>query len=136
MVAKARIEIPERLIPVFEPPRGKVRYRGAYGGRGSGKSIGFALMALTYGYSEKLRILACREYQASIKESFLAELKLAIKKHAWLQAHYEVGENYLRGLNGTEFLFRGLRRSMTSIRSTAGIDICIVEEAEDVGEES
>lgn len=135
-MTKARIEIPPKLIPVFTPKRGETRYRGAYGGRGSGKSFSFALMAATWGYAEPLRILCTREFQASIKESFHAELKAAIYSKPWLAANYDVGADYLRGLNGTEFLFKGLRRNMQSIRSLSRIDLCIIEEAEDVPEQA
>ena len=38
--------------------------------------------------------------------------------------------------NGTEFLFRGLRNNVSSVKSTAKIDLTIVEEAEDVPEAS
>lgn len=132
----ARVEVPPKLIPVFSPPRGSVRYRGAYGGRGSAKSFTFAKMSAVWGYAEPLRILCTREIQNSIKESFHAELKAAIASEPWLAAHYDVGVDYLRGVNGTEFLFKGLRHSMSGIRSMAKIDLAIVEEAEDVPEES
>ena len=93
-------------------------------------------MAAVWGYAEPLRILATREFQASIKESFHAELKAAIASEPWLQDHYDVGVDYLRGRNGTEFIFRGLRHSSNTIRSLAKIDLTIVEEAEDVPEVS
>lgn len=133
---KAQIAIPPKLGRVFRQPRGELRYRGAYGGRGSGKSFSFALMAATWGYAEPLRVLCTRELQVSIKESFHAELKAAIASQPWLAAHYDVGIDYLRGTNGTEFIFRGLRHNIGSIKSMAKIDLCIVEEAEDVPEQS
>ena len=128
--------IPPVLVPVFTPARGDVRYRGAWGGRGSAKSRTFARMAAVFGYREPLRILCVRDLQNSIKESFYAEIKAAIESEPWLKAFYDVGENFIRGKNGTEFLFRGLRTNMSAIKSTADIDICIIEEAEDVGEGS
>lgn len=132
----ARIALPPKLIPVFSPARGELRYRGAYGGRGSGKSFTFAKMAAIWGYAERLRILCTREMQNSIKESFHAELKNAIQSEPWLEAAYDVGIDYIRGHNGTEFIFRGLRHNQGSIKSLAQIDLCIVEEAEDVPETS
>jgi len=135
-VSTARIELPPKLVPVFTPPRGAVQYRGAHGGRGSAKSFTFAKMAAIWGYAEPLRVLATREFQASIKESFHAELKAAIASEPWLEAHYDVGVDYLRGRNGTEFIFRGLRHSVNTIKSLAKIDLTIVEEAEDVPEVS
>jgi phage terminase large subunit len=136
MATTATIELPPKLVPVFAPPRGATQYRGAYGGRGSGKSFSFALMAAVWGYAEPLRILATREFQVSIKESFHAELKAAIASVPWLEAHYDVGVDYLRGRNGTEFIFRGLRHNVQTIKSLARIDLTIVEEAEDVPEPS
>lgn len=132
----ASIQLPEKLVPVFTPARGSVQYRGAFGGRGSAKSFSFALMAAVYGYAEPLRVLCTREFQASIKESFHAELKAAIASQPWLSDHYDVGVDYLRGENGTEFIFRGLRHTTNTIKSLAKIDLTIVEEAEDVPEAS
>jgi len=135
-VSTATIKLPPKLVPVFSPPRGAAQYRGAHGGRGSGKSFNFAKMAAVWGYAEPLRILCTREFQASIKESFHAELKAAIASEPWLESHYDVGVDYLRGANGTEFIFRGLRHSTGSIKSLAKIDLTIVEESEDVPESS
>ena len=133
---EAVIEIPPSLVPIFTPARGAVQYRAAYGGRGSGKSQTAALMAAVWGYAEPLRVLCTRELQVSIKDSFHREIKDAIERTSWLAAHYDVGVDYLRGRNGTEFIFRGLRHNTSSIKSLAGIDLTIVEEAEDVPEDS
>lgn len=133
-MTEADIVLPDKLAEMFTPERGAVQYRCAHGGRGSGKSFTFAKMAAVWGYAERLRVLCTRELQVSIKESFHAELKAAIESEPWLAAHYDVGVDYLRGRNGTEFLFRGLRNNVSSVKSTAKIDLTIVEEAEDVPE--
>lgn len=130
------LELPPKLKELFLIPRGDIRYRGAYGGRGSAKSFSFAKMAAVFGLIEPLRILCTRELQISIKESFHAEIKRAIASETWLADHYDVGETYVRGTNGTEFIFRGLRHNITGIKSMAKVDLCIVEEAEDVPESS
>lgn len=135
-MSTATIELPPKLVPVFALPRGAVQYRNGKGGRGSGKSFNFAKMAAIWGYAEPLRILCTREFQASISESFHAELKAAIASEPWLEAHYDVGVDYLKGANGTQFIFRGLRRNVQSVKSLAKIDLTIVEEAEDVPETS
>lgn len=137
----ARVELPPKLIPLFAKRRGELRYRGAHGGRGSGKSFSFAKMAAIWGIVEPLRILCTRELQESIKESFHAELKNAIQSEPWLAAAYDVGIDYLRTRipgreKQTEFIFKGLRHNIGSIKSLAQIDLCIVEEAEDVPEHS
>jgi len=133
---EATINLPRKLVRTFAPARGSVQYRALHGGRGSGKSYGAAKMAAVLGYAEPIRVLCTREFQASIKESFHAELKAAIASEPWLEAHYDVGVDYLRGKNGTEFVFRGLRHNVGSIKSLAKIDLTIVEEAEDVPEQS
>lgn len=132
----ARIKLPEKIVKLFAPSRGELRYRVAYGGRGSGKSYSFALMAAVWGYVEPLRILCTRELQVSIKESMHAEIKNAIEAHKWLSLHYTVGENFIRGANGTEFIFRGLRHNISAVKSMAQIDLCICEEAADIPEYS
>ena len=133
-MTEATIRLPPKLVDVFAPERGAVQYRAAHGGRGSGKSFSFAKMAAIWGYAAPLRVLCTRDLQVSIKESFHAELKAAIASEPWLASHYDVGVDYLRGDNGTEFLFRGLRNNISSVKSTAKIDLTIVEEAEDVPE--
>lgn len=139
----ATIRLPPKLARLYSKPRGailpngeRLQYRAAHGGRGSAKSFSAAKMAAIWGYAAPLRILCVREFQASIPESFHAELKAAIASEPWLEAAYDVGRDYLRGRNGTEFIFRGLRRNTQSIKSLAKIDLTIVEEAEDVPEES
>lgn len=135
-MTQAEINLPDKVLDVFAPERGSVLYRALFGGRGSAKSQSAAMMAAYWGYIEPLRILCTRELQVSIKDSFHRELKDAIERTPWLAAHYEVGVDYLRGKNGTEFIFRGLRHNTSGIKSLAGIDLTIVEEAEDVPEDS
>ena len=43
----AKVELPPKLIPVFSDKR---RIRGAYGGRGSGKTFTFAKMTAIRAY--------------------------------------------------------------------------------------
>lgn len=130
------VRMPEPLAEIFSIPRGGVRYRGAEGGRGSGKSMTFAKMSAIFGALEPLRILCTRELETSIKESFYAEVKNAILSEPWLKSSYVIGANYIRSRQGTEYIFRGLRHNISSIKSMGQIDICIVEEAEDVPEAS
>lgn len=74
-----------RTAEVFEPLLEPARYKGAWGGRGSGKSHFFAEMAIEDCLrwpgetGEGLRFLSFREIQKSLKESakFLLESKLA-----------------------------------------------------------
>src|SRR5699024_12686649 len=83
-----RIELPPKLITLFAPPRGSLRYRVMRGGRGSGKSFSAAKMGAIWGAIEPLRILCTREYQNTIKERFHAELKNAISSYPCLSTAY------------------------------------------------
>lgn len=128
-----QIKLSDKILPVFVPLRGDVRYRVLYGGRGSGKSFSVAMMMAIWGAIEPLRFLCTRELQNSIKESFHMELKNAILSDDWLSTQYDVGIDFLRHkTNGTEFIFKGLRHNITAVKSMAQIDVVIVEEAETV----
>lgn len=128
--------LPQKIAHVFSAPRGSYQYRVLRGGRGSGKSVGAATMALLWGYADPLRILCIRQFQNSIRQSFYAELVKALENNTWLKPFYVVTKEGITGTNGTEFIFKGLDRNPHSVKSFADIDLTIVEEAEDIAEES
>jgi phage terminase large subunit len=77
-VATLKIKLAAKLATALTPELGTYAYRAFHGGRGSAKSFSVAKMAAIFGAREPLRILCVREFQASIAESFHAELKAAI----------------------------------------------------------
>ena len=124
------------LPPWAEAYRQPARYLVAYGGRGSSKSWVFARMALIAALASPIRILCCRELQTSIRDSVLQLLREQIDM-CGLNSYFDVGANYLKcPASGSEFLFKGLRSNSQEIKSTEGVDICWVEEAQAVSEES
>lgn len=129
------VPTPKAFGYLFTPALGALRYRVAYGGRGSAKSWQFARALLVHGLSSPLRILCAREYQASIRDSVHRVLADQIDLLG-LTTFYTVQESAILGANGTEFLFKGLRRDIAQIKSTEGIDLCWVEEAEAVSDHS
>jgi phage terminase large subunit len=134
---KVQVQLPPKLIPVFT---GSTRYRGAFGGRGSGKTRGFAKMSAVRGYQWSMAgesgiILCGREYMNSLEESSLAEVKAAIASEPWLAQHYDIGEKYVRTKDRRiEYVFSGLRHNLDSIKSKARIKLMWVDEAEPVTE--
>lgn len=125
-------EFPEKLRYLFQPKR----YKVAYGGRGSGKSWGYARALLIQAAQQKLRVLCTREVQKSIKDSVHKLLSDQIQALG-LGSFYEVLETTIRGKNGSEFLFAGLStQTVESIKSYEGIDRCWVEEAQKVTKRS
>lgn len=106
-----------------------------YGGRSSGKSQSVARALLIRGRQKKLRILCTREIQKTIKDSVHKLLKDIIEEYG--MAEYRVTDDGIMNmLNGTEFIFKGLRHNITEIKSTEGIDICWIEEGQSITEAS
>lgn len=127
----ARIPIPRAYTDLLNP----YRYKIYYGGRGSAKSWNFARALLTRTTKEPLRIFCAREIQKSIKDSVHRLLSDQIEKLG-LSPNYEVTNNEIRGINGSLFIFNGLKHNVNQIKSLEGIDIVWVEEAELISDDS
>lgn len=125
------IEFPPKLQPLFEPKR----YKILYGGRGGSKSWGIARALLVLGASKPLRIFCGREIQKSIKDSVHKLLSDQIRKLS-LQSFYTVLQSEIRGRNGTEFMFAGLKHNIDNIKSLEAVDIAWIEEAQTVSKDS
>ena len=126
------IKFPDKLEFLFEPHR----YKVAYGGRGSGKSWGFARALITLGANKPLRILCAREVQKSIKQSVHQLLSDQIQALG-LGSFYEILESEIRGQNGTQISFAGLAtNTVESIKSFEGVSIVWVEEGQSVSKRS
>jgi phage terminase large subunit len=125
-------DFPEKLDFLFRP----ARYKVARGGRGSGKSWGFARALLLYGVQNVERVLCTREIQKSIKQSVHQLLKDQVQALG-LSHFYEVLETEIRGKNGTRFYFAGLSdQTADSIKSFEGCTKVWVEEGQSITEQS
>jgi len=124
-------QFPEKLKVLFEPSR----YKVLYGGRGGAKSWGVARALLIIGASKKIHVLCSREYQRSIADSVHRLLKQQIEALG-LSSFYDVLNTSIKGKNGTEFSFAGIKHNPTNIKSFEGCDICWVEEAQSVSKSS
>jgi phage terminase large subunit len=123
----AKAEFPEKLEFLFKP----ARYKCCWGGRGGAKSWGIARALLILGARSPMRILCAREYQTSIKDSVHKLLCDQIEALGLL-SFYEITQASIRGKNGTEFAFAGLKNNISNIKSFEGVDIAWVEEAQTV----
>jgi phage terminase large subunit len=123
--AIAQAEFPQKLSILFDP----ARYKVLYGGRGGAKSWGVARALLIIGARKATRILCAREFQTSIKDSVHKLLSDQIFAMG-LQDFYEITQTAIRGKNGTEFSFAGLKNNVANIKSYEGCDIAWVEEAQ------
>ena len=131
-MADSEAWFPQKLRFLFEP----ARYKVVRGGRGSGKSWGFARALLLIGASRPLRVLCTREVQKSIQQSVHQLLKDQIEALG-LSSFYEVLATEIRGKNGTQFFFSGLSdQTAESLKSFEGVDVCWCEEAQAISKRS
>jgi len=135
----AQVRMPAKLVPVFQ---GEADTRGAYGGRGSGKTRTFAKMtavrAHMWAQSGDEGIILCgRQFMNSLADSSLEEIKAAVQEEEWLRPHFDIGEKYIRTADHRiSYAFSGLDRNIDSIKSKARIKLAWVDEAEPVTEEA
>lgn len=111
------------------------RYKVLYGGRGSAKSWTVARLLLLMAAERPMLNLCARELQVSIKDSVHRLLAAQISA-VGLDPFYDVQQTTIRGLNGSEFIFKGLRHNGAEIKSMEGVDVCWVEEAQSVSNAS
>lgn len=123
---------PKKLQFLFKPSR----YKVCRGGRGSGKSWGYARALLIIGAGKPIRVLCTREVQKSIQQSVHQLLKDQIAALN-LESFYEVLQTEIRGQNGTAFYFSGLSdQTADTLKSFEGVDICWCEEAQSISKSS
>lgn len=126
-MATINAEFPQKLQCLFKP----ARYKVLYGGRGGAKSWGIARALLIQAAQRPLRVLCAREFQTSLKDSvhkLLCDQVVALG----LESFYDITQATIRGKNGSEFNFVGLKNNVANVKSYEGVDICWVEEAQTV----
>jgi phage terminase large subunit len=127
-----RADIPRAFKPLLLPKR----YKGAYGGRGGGKSHLFALLMILRCYSRLTRAVGIREIQKSIRDSvhqLLADKIAGLD----LNRHFTVLDSEIRCDNGSHIVFRGMQSyNADTIKSLEGYDLAWVEEAQTLSQRS
>lgn len=133
-IVPVKLQLPEKLQFLMQPATTEIRggrIKVVHGGRGSTKSESVARAYLAKGMARRRRILCAREVQSSIKESVHQLLNQLIEQNG-MGSFYQVQNDTIRGVNGTEFIFKGLKHDSASIKSMQGVDMCWVEEADKV----
>ena len=126
------IRFPRKLDFLFKP----ARYKVARGGRGSGKSWGFARALILRCVKQQTRILCTREVQKSIQQSVHQLLSDQIEAMG-LAPVFEVLNSEIRGPNGSQIYFSGLSdQTAESLKSFEGVDIVWCEEAQAISKRS
>jgi phage terminase large subunit len=130
-VTTRRVKIPKAFRDLFKPKR----YKGRHGGRGGAKSWNFARALILLAKQRPIRVLCVRELQNSIAESVHKLLSDQITLLG-LEKDFDIQKTVIRSVCGSEFIFSGIQKNITKIKSMEGIDICWVEEAESISERS
>lgn len=119
-------DTPRWFLPFLKP----ARYKGAFGGRGSGKSHAFAAYIVVRCAKYRTDVVCLREVQRSLKQSVKKLLESKIEALN-LGAYFEVQHDRIKGKNGSLIIFEGLaNHTAESIKSLEGFDIAWFEEAQ------
>ena len=125
------LDFPEKLEPLFVP----MRYKVAFGGRGSGKSWAFARALLIQSLQQPLRVLCVREFQMSIQESVHRLLAEQIEEMGFAP-YFDVQKATIHGRNGSQFIFAGVQSNPQKIKSMEGVDRLWFEEGQNASARS
>lgn len=128
------LDTPRWMLPMLEP----ARYKGAYGGRGSGKSHGVAEMVIeAHVMNPKRRTVCVREVQKSLNQSVKRLLETKIESMN-AGAYFDVQESCIKSTKGDGIiLFQGMQNhTADSIKSLEGMDCAWVEEAQSMSQRS
>ena len=122
--------------PVFEPLLEASRYKGAWGGRGSGKSHFFAELLIERNIMGRVDAVCIREVQRTLNQSVkkLIESKIEALN---VGAYFEVQDKRIKSRHGGVTIFEGMQNhTADSIKSLEGFDVAWVEEAQSLSQRS
>lgn len=105
------------------------------GGRYSLKSHTVARIILIKAMQKRTRVLCGREFQNSINES-VHQLFADLIEHYNLGMFQVTRDSIVNTQNGSDFIFKGVRHNMQSIKSIEGVDIFWGEESQTFSKES
>ena len=114
------------------------RYKGVYGGRGSGKSHMFAeLLIMRHVENPNLRSVCVREIQKSLSQSVKRLLETKIEAMG-VQDYFHVQDTVIKSTVGEgQIIFQGLQNhTADSIKSLEGYSVAWVEEAQSLSQRS
>lgn len=127
-----QIETPRVFLPLLKP----TRYKGAHGGRGSGKSHFFGEMLIERSIMEKVDAVCVREVQKSLDQSVKKLLESKIERLN-AGAYFEVQDKKIHSKKGGLIIFQGMQsHTADSIKSLEGYKIAWVEEAQSLSQRS
>jgi len=127
-----QIETPEVFLPLLQP----ARYKGAHGGRGSGKSHFFGEMLIEECLIQPTRAVCVREIQKSLEQSVKRLLEDKINRLG-VASRFRVLDTRIEVDNGGLIVFQGMQNhTAESIKSLEGFRVAWVEEAQSLSQRS
>ena len=134
-MSSSTLQIPtaKAFAPLLEPSR----YKGAHGGRGSGKSQFFADNIIDHAICRPgFRAVCIREVQKSLKQSAKKLIEDKIAGHG-LGSKFQILTDEIRTPGGGVIIFQGMQdHTAESIKSLEGFDVAWVEEAQSLSQRS
>ena len=126
------IPTPRAFVPLLKP----ARYKGAWGGRGSGKSHFFADLLIEESYCKKVDAVCIREIQLTLNQSVKKLLELKIQERG-LSEYFTITQSQIESARGGRIIFLGMQNhTADSIKSLEGYDILWGEEAQSLSQRS
>lgn len=130
---KLQIDTPRAFLPLIS----QSRYKGAHGGRGSGKSHFFAEMLVEQAIlNPGLRAVCVREVQRSLSQSVKRLIEDKIERLG-VGKLFDVQEAKINTPGGGIIIFQGMQNhTADSIKSLEGYDVAWCEEAQSLSQRS
>ena len=124
--------MPDKALEVIGSTK---RFKVLYGGRRSSKTYSFVDAVITRAAYHPTLVLCTRELQKSIRDSIHKTLRVRISDLG-LDQYFDIEKSSIYSKCGSEFIFMGVRHNATEIKGLEGIDICLIEEAEKMSQDS
>ena len=128
-----KIRTPRAFLPFTRPSR----YKGAWGGRGSGKSHAFADLLIERCLMRPPCNAVCvREFQRTLQQSVKRLLENKIQEYE-LGSQFRVLNTHIETPGDGKIIFNGMQsHNAESIKSLEGFDLAWVEEAQSLSQHS
>lgn len=131
-MSELHIPVAEVFVPLLAPKR----YKGAKGGRGSGKSHFFGELWLDESIREPLDFVCVREVQKDLRFSVKRLLEGKIE-HYNAGGYFDVQDKIIKSRQGGTTIFEGMQNhTADSMKSLEGFDRAYCEEAHKISQRS
>jgi phage terminase large subunit len=130
------LDIKIKTAKIFKPLVDPCRFKGAKGGRGSGKSTFFGELLIDQTLDNHIRAVCAREVQNSIKDSSKQLIEDKIRALG-IESLFKITEREIQGPNDSLYVFKGLLgHTVSSVKSLEGFNRLFIDEAQSVSQKS